>query len=111
MPNIACDVGSGVVAVLKFRSPVVVPADVLAIWTPIDSEYGFTVGLYVPLAVPEAATPESGPIDAISGLNVIALLVVPPQARPVALPLPPELVSESESVNACAPPVKSVSAA
>ena len=106
------DVGSGTLVVAKFRSPVVVPAVVRVIATPVVSEYGVTAGVYAPDAEPENVGPDS-PASAASRFAPLkdrAVLLVPPQARPVTVPLPPEFVPPMVNAKFCAPR-KSVSLA
>src|SRR4051794_18849560 len=80
--------GSGTADWLK--SPVLVPAVVRVIATPMVNENGLTVGVSVSTAVPEKAAPVKGPIvpNRFAPENSNAVLLVPPQARPVTLPLP-----------------------
>ena len=92
------DEGSGTVLLdgveAKFRSPVLVPAVVRVSATPIVSEYGSVVGTSELVVVPAYAGAANDPVllNRFAPLNCNAVLDVPPQARPVTVPLSPELV-------------------
>src|SRR5678815_3678065 len=86
--------GSGIAETCRFRFPEVVPADARVICMPIVSEYGLTTEANALVALPANV----GPVRPASELmrlapeNCSAVLLVPPQARPVTVPLAPELV-------------------
>jgi len=78
----------------RFTSPVVVPAVVRVIAAPKVNENGLAVGVNVAPALPLNEMPLRGPIESnrLAGEKTRAVLLVPPQARPVTVPLPPEFV-------------------
>lgn len=68
---------------------------------PIVSENGVTVGMYAPVVEFEKEAPVSGPtVDIrLAPLKERAVLFVPPHARPVTEPLPPEFVPPRVNAN------------
>jgi len=79
--------GSGTADMLK--SPVLAPATSRVIPTPMVSENGLTAGVSVAFAVPEKAAPLKGPTvpNRFASEKSSAVSLVPPQARPVTVPL------------------------
>ena len=92
--------GSGTGEIWRFKSPVVVPAEVRNTAVPIVNEYGLAVGVNAAELLPAKVAPVIGPMAEpirFAPENESAVLFEPPHARPVTLSLLPELVPPTVS--------------
>ena len=83
--------GSGIGEICRFRLPVVVPADARVTCVPMVSEYGLTTDANAVVALPVNVGPvrPTKELRRFAPENWNSVLLVPPQARPVTVPLRP----------------------
>ena len=86
--------GSGTTEICRFMVPVLVPAVARETCVPIVSENGFAVAANEPNVSAEYMVPVRGPRapSRFADENWNSVLLVPPQARLVTVPLAPEFV-------------------